>query len=135
MKYVIGLIIIGGLALGGWNLYEYWGKFKDKNSGETAAAPAQPQVSGEQLPGLPPRLQPVLDEARQRGATGLHDFLTMYGNTVSDPRRAWIELDYVVLLAQSSPGAARQEFAKVKTRVSPGSPVYTRVKQLEKTYE
>jgi hypothetical protein len=41
----------------------------------------------------------------------------------------------VVLLAQSSPGEARREFAKVKSRVPPGSPVYNRVKQLEKTYE
>jgi hypothetical protein len=77
----------------------------------------------------------VLEVARKRGAAGLHDFLAMYGNTISDPCRAWIELDYVVLVAQSNPGEARRQFAKVKSRAQPGSPVYDRVKQLEKTYE
>ena len=133
MKYVIGLVIIIGLAMGAWQLNQYWGTFKEKEP--ASAAPAPPDVSGEHLPGMLPRLQPVLEAAQKRGAPGLHDFLTMYGNTISDPRRAWIELDYVVLLAQSSPGEARREFAKVKSRVPPGSPVYNRVKQLEKTYE
>ena len=133
MKFLVGLIIVVGLAIGAWQLYEYWGQFKEKEP--VAAAPAPPDVSGDQLPGMLPKLQPVLEIAQRRGAAGLHDFLTMYGNTINDPRRAWIELDYVVLLAQSSPGEARQEFAKVKSRVQPGSPVYNRVKQLEKTYE
>ncbi len=98
-------------------------------------APVTPQVSGDQLPGLPPKLEPLLDIARKRGAPGLRDFLATHGKAIDDPRRAWIELDYVVLLAQSSPGEARRVFATVKSRVEPGSPVYNRVKQLEKTYE
>jgi hypothetical protein len=77
----------------------------------------------------------LLEIARNRGATGLRDFLARYGKNIDDPRRAWIELDYVVLLAQSSPGEARREFAKVKSRIQSDSPVYNRVKQLEKTYE
>ncbi len=133
MKFLVGLIIVVGLLLGAWQLHQYWGTFKEKEP-ETVA-PAPPDISGDQLPGMSPSLQPVLEEARRRGAAGLHDFLTMYGNTISDPRRSSIELDYVVLLAQSSPGEARREFAKIKSRVPPGSPVYRRVKQLEKTYE
>ena len=65
----------------------------------------------------------------------MHDFLAAHGDKIADPRKAWIELDYVVLLAQSSPGAARQKFQEVKSRVQPDSPVYGRVRQLEKTYE
>jgi hypothetical protein len=133
MKFLIGLIIVVGLSLGAWHLYEYWGQFKEKEP--EAAAPAQPDVSGDQLPGLPPKLQPVLELAQRRGAPGLQEFLATYSKQIDDPRRAWIELDYVVLLAQSSPGSARQEFAKIKSRVQPGSPVYNRVQQLEKTYE
>jgi hypothetical protein len=133
MRFLVGLLIVVGLSLGAWQLHQYWGIFKEKEP--APAAPAPPDVSGDQLPGMSPRLQPVLDVARKRGAPGLHDFLTMYGNTISDPRRAWIELDYVVLLAQGSPGDARREFAKIKSRVPPGSPVYNRVRQLEKTYE
>jgi hypothetical protein len=134
MKFLIGLVIVVGLALGVYQIYEYWGNFKPKDT--AAATPPPPQeISGDQLPGMLPSLEPVLQAARRRGAPGLHDFLTMYGNTIADPRRAWIELDYTVLVGQSNPGEARREFAKVRGRVQPGSPVYDRVKQLESTYE
>lgn len=134
MKFVIGAIVIVGLAVGGYHLNQYWGKFKDVNSDTTQPA-AAPVISGDALPGMPANLEGTLNQAKLRGATGLHDFLQMYGNTISDPRRAWIELDYMVLLAQTSPGEARQEFAKIKSRITPSSPVYNRMKQLEKTYE
>jgi hypothetical protein len=134
MRFLVGLIIVIGLALGAWQLHEYWENFKEKEPAP-AAAPPPADVSGDQLPGLPPKLQPLLEIARNRGATGLRDFLARYGKNIDDPRRAWIELDYVVLLAQSSPGEARREFAKVKSRIQSDSPVYNRVKQLEKTYE
>jgi len=133
MRFVLGAIIVIGLSIGGWQLYQYWGKFKDKEP-ETSA-PAVVANSGDELPGMPAQLQPVLDLARQRGAVGLRDFLAQYGNSIADPRKAWIELDYVVLLAQSSPGEAREEFAKVKSRVPRNSPVYNRIQQLAKTYE
>jgi hypothetical protein len=133
MRFLMGLLIIAALCWGGWKLYDYWGNFKPKEETPVVVQPAD--TTGQSLPGMLPKLEPVLDAARRRGAPGLHDFLTMYGNTISDPRRAWIELDYVVLLSQSSPGDARKEFAKVKNRVTQDSPVYPRVKQLEKTYE
>ena len=129
-KFLIALVVIVGLALGAKQLIEYWGNFKDK----TPASQVQ-EIPDDQLPGLPPALQPALDTARQRGATGLRDFLNTYGNTVSDPRRAAIELDYVVLVAPSNPGEARRVFAKVKGRTQSDSPVYNRMKQLEKTYD
>jgi len=133
VKFLIKLVIVVGLSLGAWQFYQYWGQFKEKEP--AAVAPAQPDISGAQLPGLPPKLQPELDMAQRRGAPGLHDFLAAYGDKINDPRRAWIELDYVELLALSSPGTARQKFQEVKSRVPPGSPVYNRVMQLEKTYE
>ncbi len=134
MKFIIGAIIVIGLAVGGWNLYVYWGNFKDKDdSSPHAAAPVQ--IDSAQLKGMPSSLEPMLDAAKKRGAIGLHDFLTTYGKVIADPKLASIELDYVVLVAQSSPGDARTTFAKVKKRIGPGSPVYSRVKQLESTYE
>jgi hypothetical protein len=132
MKFLITVVIIGGLGLGVWQLYNYWGNFKTP----AAAAPqVQQAIPDDQLPGLPPSLQSALDAARQRGAPGLHDFLTTYGNSISDPRRAAIELDYVVLVAPSSATEARRVFAKVKGRLTPTSPVYNRLVQLEKTYD
>ncbi|HEX3721065.1 MAG TPA: hypothetical protein VH595_24205 [Verrucomicrobiae bacterium] len=132
MKFLIALVIIVGLALGAWQLNNYWGNFK---STPTAAPQTQAQVPDDQLPGMPASLQPALDAARQRGAPGLKDFLTTYGNSISDPRRAAIELDYVVLVAPSSATEARRVFAKVKGRLQSDSPVYSRMKQLEKTYD
>jgi hypothetical protein len=132
MKFLIALVIIFGLALGAWQLNNYWGNFK---STPTAAPQTQAQVPDDQLPGMPASLQPALDAARQRGAPGLKDFLTTYGNSISDPRRAAIELDYVVLVAPSSATEARRVFAKVKGRLQSDSPVYSRMKQLEKTYD
>jgi len=131
MKFLISLVVVVGLSLGAWQLYQYWLTVKDKEAPPPAA---QPQISGEQLAGMPPSLDSALSVAEQRGATGLHDFLTAYGNTIADPRRAWIELDYVVLEAQIDPSQARRAFAKVEGRVHSGSPVYDRMKQLEKTY-
>ena len=134
MKFLIGLVIVVGLSLGAYQLYEYWGQFKDKEP--EAPVHAQPVIStGQELSGMPPKLQPILEAAQRRGATGLHDFLATYGKMIDDPRRAWIELDYVVLLAQSSPGEARHKFQEVKSRVQSGSPVYNRVQELAKTYE
>jgi hypothetical protein len=137
MKVFVNLIIVVGLSLLGWHAYKYWEDFNAKQAAANAVAPAPApeEIPGDQLPGMLPRLQPALNEARQRGAAGLHDFLQMYGNTIADPRRASIELDYVVLLAQSNPEAARKAFAKVKSRITSGSPLYTRVKDLEKTYD
>src|ERR1700761_693985 len=105
MKFLIALVIIVGLALGAWQLNNYWGNFKTT---PTAAPQTQAQVPDDQLPGMPASLQPSLDAARQRGAPGLKDFLTTYGNSISDPRRAAIELDYVVLVAPSSATEARR---------------------------
>jgi hypothetical protein len=133
MKFLITVVIIGGLGLGVWQLYNYWGNFK--TPAQTAAPQTQQDVPDDQLPGLPPSLQSALDAARQRGAPGLHDFLSTYGNSVADPRRSAIELDYVVLVAPSDATEARHIFAKVKGRLQPTSPVYNRMKQLEKTYD
>ena len=133
MKFVIAVVIILGLALGAMQLNDYWGTFKHKDTSSARERP--PEIPDDQLAGMPPSLQPALDAARQRGASGLRDFLTTYGNTISDPRRAAIELDYVVLVAPSNPSEARRVFAKVKGRLQSNSPVYDRLKQLEKTYE
>ena len=134
MKLLLAVVIIVGLIMGAYQIWEYWGHFAPKeNSQTTASAPAE--IPATQLPGLPPRLEPLLEASQKRGATGLHDFLLTYGKTISDPRLASIELDYVVLVAKDDPGEARRVFNKVKQRTAQTSSVYGRVKQLEKTYE
>src|SRR4051812_27909685 len=136
VKLILGVVVIIGLGLGVYQLWEYWGKFKpsESDSGRTQAAVIA-DSSDSSLPGLPPKLEPILEASRKRGAAGLHDFLLTYGRTVADPRLASIQLDYVVLVAKDDPSEARRVFASVKTRTSQTSPVYPRVQLLARTYE
>lgn len=136
LKFIIGVLILVGVGYGAYELWDYWGHFKQTdNSSAQASASAAPQVADTSLPGMPPRLEPALAAARNRGAQGLHDFLLTYGRTISDPRLASIQLDYVVLVAKDDPTEARKIFSQVKSRTSPTSPVYPRIQMLEKTYE
>jgi hypothetical protein len=135
MKFLIGLVIVVGFSIIGWHLYQYFGEVQDKSTNAAARASAPVEISGDQLAGLPPALDWPLREAEQHGAPALREFLSAHASAIKDPRRAWIELDYVVLAGTSDPGEARRVYAKVKARLTASSPVYSRLKQLEKTYE
>jgi hypothetical protein len=134
VKFVISLVVIVGLALGARLFYQYYESFQPKPA-EPAAAAAPAEVPEDQLPGMPESLQPALQEAREHGAPGLRGFLAAHGQAISDPRLAALELDYVILVTPSNPAEACRIFARVKGRLEPTSPVYARVKKLEKTYE
>ena len=133
-KFLITALVILGLSMGGYQIYQFWGKYRGSDT-SSQAAPPPPEVNGDSLAGMPQDLEPTYQASRQRGVTGLHDFLTEYGNRLSDPRLGWIQLDYVVLVAPGNPAEARRVFGLVKGRTQPDSPVYSRVQQLEKTYE
>ena len=92
-------------------------------------------VMGDQLPGMPFQLDPSLHAAQSQGATGLRNWLKAYGDKIQDPRKAWIELDYCVAISREDPSEARRLFADVKKRTVSTSPVWPRIKRLEKTYE
>ncbi len=132
-KLIAALILVIALY-GGWHLFLYWDKIKHEE--ETAQKQAAASVLvPEQLPGLPQALELTLQTAQKQGATGLKGWLKMYGQNVQDPRKAWIELDYCVLVAREAPTEAKRVFASVKERTPPSSPVWPRLKQLEKSCE
>jgi hypothetical protein len=135
MKALIAIAIIVAAAFGGWQIYSYWVEVRGKEKAKEQAVEVQQAPSGDQLPGMTPTLEPQLQVAQRQGAAGLRQFLTRFGKTISDPRLASIQLDYVVLVAREDPAEAKRVFAQVKKRTTQGSPLYTRVKQLEKTYE
>jgi hypothetical protein len=87
------------------------------------------------LPGLPVGLESSLQTAHKQGAAGLKNWLKAYRPYVTDPRLAAIELDYVVMVGAGNIKEARQVFASVKQRTPTNSPVYPRIKQLEKNYQ
>jgi hypothetical protein len=84
---------------------------------------------------MPPGLEPSYAAAEKNGAAGVRNWLKINGARVEDPRRAWIELDYVVLVAHDDPVEAKKVFADVKGRTPETSPVYKRIKELQNTYE
>jgi hypothetical protein len=136
MKLLISLLIIFGLVYVGKQLTSKYQEAK-KNSLE-----AQQEGSGahqsapvSSLPGMPPTLEPALDAAKKQGAAGLGTFLKQYSYTIRDPRLADIELDYVVMLSLQNPSEARTAFQAVQQRTPPSSPVYGRVKKLEKNFQ
>jgi hypothetical protein len=133
MKVLIAITLIIGAAFMGWKIYEQWDSVQNKP--QQKAAEVAPQVTGTQLPGLPASLEGTLHSSQQLGVSGLRNFLQQYGKTIRDPRLAWIELDYAVLLMRENPAEAKKVFARVKKRTPISSPVYPRIKQLEKSYE
>jgi len=165
MRKFLGILIIAGAVYSGWKIYLYWQGFDQSDTGSrsgggTASGPLgevggvldmqsevgggggggggsrpAPRVNPDQLTGLPPKLEPSLQAAQKQGARGLRTWLNNYRSYVQDPRLAWIELDYVVLVARGDPAEAKRVFAEVKSRTASSSPVYARVKQLEPTYQ
>ena len=134
MTKLITVLIIAVVLYGGWHLFLYWEKVK--NEEETAKKQeAAAIVDPNQLPGLPRNLEPALQAVQRQGAPAMKEWLKIFGPMVQDPRKAWIELDYCALIAREDPAEARRVFAAVKERTPASSPVWGRVKKLEKTYE
>ena len=138
IKTLTIVIIVILLGIGGWNLYEYWTKVSDESrltQQQADQAKLAVNFDPRSLPGLPEKLEGPLAIAQQHGANSLRDWLKFYRKNIQDPRLAWIELDYCVVAATSDPVEAKRVFADVKERIPPTSPVYPRIKQLEKTFE
>lgn len=130
---LIAVAVIVAFLFGGWHLFLYWEKVKNEEAVQRKEEARQ--FSPENLAGLPYGLESSLQAAQRNGASGLRNWLKTYGNVVQDPRKAWIELDYVVLVAREDPNEARKVFAGVRDRLNSNSPVWNRMKQLEKTYQ
>jgi hypothetical protein len=133
MKIAIGILILAVLGFGGFKLWEYWDKTEQNKVIVDPTAGVQPQS----LEGLPQALEPQLQEAQQRGPDTFKEFIENIKRSplVKDPRLAWIELDYVVMVAGKDPAEAKRVFRKVKERVPADSPVYPRIQSLQKTFE
>jgi hypothetical protein len=138
MRKLLGLVLILAALWGCKELYKYWEQVKARKETEDrggAPPPAVVAVAPTVLPGLPANLETSLQAAQKQGAASLKNWLKLYRPYMSDPRLAAVELDYIVLISSSNPQEARQLFGAVKQRTPANSPLYTRVKQLEKTYQ
>ena len=115
MTKLIAAVIIVAVLYGGWELFLYWDKVKNEEEASQKQAAAS-EVRGESLPGMPYQLQSSLDAAQRQGAAGLGTWLKTYGPNIQDPRKAWIELDYCLMISTANPAEAKRIFAEVKKR-------------------
>jgi hypothetical protein len=135
IRYLIGALIVLGVfgllkkVLSTYQTIEKRGSISEPASPQ----PATPTASASQ-PGLPPSLESALQASQKQGANGLRDFLNKYRYTIQDPRLAAIELDYVVLVSLQDPAEAKRVFKAVQQRTPTWSPIYGRIKGLEKNY-
>ena len=135
MRKVFGFILILlaiYLAHQGYLRYQtFRTTHADGSSDRSGAGPGSPSS----LPGLPLNLEPFLQAAQSKGTATFKICLDYYGPQIEDPRKAWIELDYVVMVSTEDITEAKRVYAEVKARTPKSSPVYERVKRLAKAYE
>lgn len=129
MTKLIAILIIALVAWGGYQLFLYWERVQQEEAEQRRG------VAPERLPGMPAELESSLQQAQRAGPAAMREWLRVFGPRVQDPRRAWIELDFAVMVARDNIQEARQVFTAVRDRTPPTSPVYPRVKQLEKTFD
>lgn len=139
MNKVIGILLIAGACWGVWALRNFYlekqaadPKGMDYGNNDKSATPP---IIPQQLQGLHYTLETPLENARKAGSDGMKKFLDQYRPVIRDPRLAWIELDYISLLALKNPAQARVVFAEVKKRTPTNSPVYPRIEKLTKVYQ
>jgi hypothetical protein len=137
MKVFLSLLIIGFLGFIGWEGWQQWLKYTAgaNNAAAPVASADAVNVDPQSLSGMPQAWEAQYKSATNGGLKTWTTWMKMYGQHVDDPRRAWIELDYLVEISLSDPQEARSIFAAVKDRTPTNSPVYPRLLQLEKTYQ
>ncbi|HYV32349.1 MAG TPA: hypothetical protein VEO53_14755 [Candidatus Binatia bacterium] len=136
MRALITILIVLVVGFGAYKVWEYWNEVKDRRLTEEKSS-AGADIQPERLPGLPYQLEAKLRDAQQAGPAALKRFLEACKRypSVKDPRLAWIELDYVVLISGTDPVEAKKIFWNVKQRTATDSPVYPRIRAMAKTYE
>ncbi len=135
MKALISILILVAVGFVGCRIFEHWEKVKERRVLDERVARGT-NIDPEQLAGLPGTLRYKYDNVRN-DAKLLGPFIESIRKTpgVQDPRLAWIELDYVVMISATDPVKAKEIFKAVKKRTQDDSPVLPRIRSLEKNYE
>jgi hypothetical protein len=136
MKIAIALILLLLAGFLGFSLWDHWREVNEQKRAEQQAATGA-DIDPRTLPGLPSQLEIKLEEAQRGDLVRFKAFIDGIKQLkdVKDPRLAWIELDYVVMLSHSNPVEAKKLFWEIKKRTPESSPIYPRIRTLAKTYE
>lgn len=136
MKSFITIALIAGVLLGIWKLWEVYDQKTTDRQVQTATTRAR--SDGTRVPGMDPALEQRYREAQEKGAPGIKLFLDQFRGTrfLVDPRLAWVEIDYAMLLRLSSPAEAKRVFLSAKERIKPGTPmIWDRIKEFENSFQ
>lgn len=136
MKAAMWILITLIVLIGGYKLFEHWEAVKERRMLEEKVARGA-DINPDTLPGLPWQLVQKLRDAQQAGPASVKNFIEYCKRSpeVKDPRLAWIELDYVVMITSTDPVEAKKIFHEVKKRTPEDSPIVPRLKSMEKNYE
>src|SRR5688572_17765692 len=136
MKAAMWILIALIVLIGGYKLFEHWEAVKERRVLEEKAARGA-DIDSDKLPGMPWQLVQKLRDAQQAGPASVKNFIEYCKRLpeVKDPRLAWIELDYVVMITSTDPVEAKKIFHEVKKRTPEDSPIVPRIKSMEKNYE
>ena len=135
MKQIISLVLIVALGVGAWELFQLWEKYSSDTDLKQAQADADANIVPEQLAGMPDQWEAGYKQATNGGMKTWTAWMKKNAQQVGDPRRAWIELEYMIKVSADDPQEAKSIFASVKDRTPTNSPIYPRILQLEKTYQ
>jgi hypothetical protein len=134
MTKVIWIFIILVVGYGGYLLFQQWDKARLEHDGQKKAEAAA-LVTGESLLGMRQELETGLRTAKDKGPVAFRAWFTTNERLLADPRKAWIELELCVAMSRENPSEAKKIFAALKKRVPPSSPVWPKMKEMEKTFE
>ena len=134
MKALISIFIVLLFVFVVWKVWDYWDRVSTER--EQAAERAKRPFDPQSLPGLDSKFENSLQEALgQKDPDALKIWLDRHRPVVKDPRLAWIELDYVQLIAPRNPVEAKKVFNAVKERSPEEARVNKRIQELEKIYQ
>lgn len=133
MTKAIWALIIVVVAYIGYLLFQQWDKARIEHAGQK---PEQAAVlaTGDSLAGMPYQLDANYRIAKGNSPAAFRTWFAANEKLLADPRKAWIELELCVAMTRENPAEAKKIYAVVKGRVPPSSPVYGKVKELEKTF-
>jgi len=136
MKIAISVLILIIVIVGAFKLWDYWDRVSQEKE-EAQKVQDGSDIQENSLSGMPFQLEQKYTQAKQKGAAGMKEFLDTYGHApkFEDPRKAWVQLDYVVMIAGSDPTEAKRIFQEVKGRIRTNAPIYRRIRAMEKAYE
>jgi hypothetical protein len=124
------ILVVGYLA---YLLFLQWQKAESDHAARRTEEVAA-VVNGDSLPGMPYQLDPAYRAAKSRGAAAFQAWFVANERQLADPRKAWIQWELCVAMTRENPSEARKIYADLQSRVPPSSPVWPKVKELEKTF-